>query len=409
MPRNKPNKTIKDVNILGKSISELKKTVEGSKSRTMVNENIIFDKNRKLPNMGEGNRFLIMRRKVRKAGDEESMQKVNPIMAGRLIRGVGSVIDMKLIRDGGLLIRAKNYKAANSIYQIVKIPGFEVEVAEYTQLNKSVGVIFDRSLVAATDDEILKELEPQKCTKVRRIQKTQQDGSKHDTGTFFLTFGTVKLPASITIGYSNIQLTPFVPNPTRCFKCQRFGHVSVSCKSTAKIYVNCGREDHVKEGEKCRNPAKCMNCDSSEHNSMARECPEFLYRKKIEEIKVHEQKSHVDATRLLDARDPMARPTKKPRTTFASTLRAAACTCGHTCGAAAAELREKRKHDQELVLESDEEALLKSKQTKAKKSKPDIAADEDDSMDEEESEEVQEKQKELEKWMKKQQKTVKKN
>lgn len=140
----------------------------------MVNENIIFDKNRKLPNMGEGNRFLIMRRKVRKAGDEESMQKVTPIMAGRLIRGVGSVIDMKLIRDGGLLIRAKNYKAANSIYQIVKIPGFEVEVAEYTQLNKSVGVIFDRSLVAATDDEIL----TTRAAEVHESQENPEDSTR---------------------------------------------------------------------------------------------------------------------------------------------------------------------------------------------------------------------------------------
>lgn len=328
----------------------------------MAQKNIVYDKNRQLPKTGEGNRFLIMRRKVQNPGDDATMQKVNPIMAGRLIRGTGTVIDMKLIRDGGLLIRAKDWKSANSIHQIVRIPGFEVEVSEYAQLNKSVGVIYDRSLVAATDEEIMKELEVKKCVKVKRVQKTMGDGSKHDTGTFFLTFGTVKLPKFVTIGYSNIEIKPFVPNPTRCFKCQRFGHVSSSCKSTKKICVNCGLEEHANEGEKCGNHAKCVNCESTEHNSMSRECPEFMYRKKIEDIKVHEQKSHIDATRLLDARDPMARPSKKPRQTFSSTLRGGTCNCA-CCSARGKENAEKRKQS-ELHFTSDEETIMQNNQKK---------------------------------------------
>lgn len=364
MPKKTKSKTLKDTKIVGKTLSELKKEIVDRKASEMAQNNIGFDRNIKLPASGEGNRFLVMRRKVEKDGDDATMQRVNPIMAGKLIRGVGGVIDMKLIRDGGLLIRAKNWKSANAICQIVRIPGFKVVVTEYAQLNKSVGVIYDRALIAATDDEILKELEPKKCIKVKRVQKTMPDGTKRDTGTFFLTFGTVTLPKFITIGYSNIQITAFVPNPTRCFKCQRFGHVSNSCKSEKKICVNCGMEEHVEEGEKCANRAKCVNCESTEHNSMSRDCPEFMYRKKIEDIKVHEEKSHVDATRLLDARDPLARPSKKQRQTYASTTRALTCKCC-TCGANPKTGGEKRSQT-ELLIESDEEVALRNIQQQKK-------------------------------------------
>lgn len=278
-----------------------------------------------------GMRFLIMRRKAKKEGDDITMFKVNPILVGRVVRGQGDIIEMKLIRDGGLLIKAKDYKTANNVFQLTGFPCFDVVVEEFTQLNKSIGVIHDRSLVAATDEEIMAELTKENCTKVRRISKTFADGVKRDTGTFFLTFGQIALPKAINIGYSHLQVTAFVPNPIRCFKCQKFGHVSSYCRSDDKICMNCGLKEHTQEGEKCKNPKKCVNCESTDHNSMARDCPEFLYRKKIEDIKVHEQKSHIEATRLLDSRDPMAKPSKVPRKTFATVTAGKKCNCPCAC------------------------------------------------------------------------------
>lgn len=342
--------------------------VEDNKNRKAANSNVEHDRQLKLPSLGEGSRFLVMRRTIDGKNDDLTMRKINPILAGRIIRGTGSVIDMKLIHDGGLLIKAKDYKSANSIFQITGFCGFKVNVSEYTQLNKSTGVIFDRSLTAATDEEIKEELAKHRCIRVKRVQKTLPDGSKVDTGTFFLTFGTVVLPKHISIGYSSFTMTPYVPNPTRCFKCQKFGHVSASCKAPNKLCVHCGKEDHVGEGQKCTNPAKCLNCDSSQHNSMSRDCPEFLYRKKIEEIKVNEQKSHFDATKLLNDRDPMAKPSKNPRSTFSSTLKAALCTCGCKCGAKAPE-NQKRKQVDDLQILSDEEILLRNKAKQPKKAK----------------------------------------
>ncbi|GFU65200.1 uncharacterized protein TNCV_2134051 [Trichonephila clavipes] len=39
-----------------------------------------------------------------------------------------------------------------------------------------------------------------------------------------------KLPTNIKAGFLNCKVRPYVPNPLRCFKCQRFGHSQTSCR-----------------------------------------------------------------------------------------------------------------------------------------------------------------------------------
>lgn len=282
--------------------------------------NLIYDRTKQLPNQSDGCRFLIMKKKKVNDVDDDSMKKVNPVMIARLLRGVGEIESMRIIHDGGLLIKTTNYKTANKIFQIARVPGHEVDVQEYTKLNKSVGVIFDRSLAYASDDDILDELKKWNIKSIKRVEKTNAQGEKYSTGTFFLTFNTVNLPASVTVGYMNHKLTPYVPNPTRCFKCQQYGHVSASCKSDVEICVQCGDEKHTTPTEKCEKPMKCANCSSSDHNSMSRDCPVFAYRKKIEEIRVNERKSFYEAKDLLDKRDPRANPAAKRKPTFSAMM-----------------------------------------------------------------------------------------
>lgn len=330
-PKTGAKKHVNKQNILVVTKEDLRTMTKSRENASAASSCISFNRNKRLENPQSGGRFLIMRKKVDKESDDTSMRKINPIMLARLLRGIGDIDTMKIIHDGGLLIKTKTYVTANSIFQIVGIPCHEVVVQEYTQLNKSMGVIFDRSLTSATDDDIMEELKKHHCIKVKRVSKTGKNGEKYDTGTFFITFGTIKLPSYITIGYTSHNLEPYIPNPTRCFKCQRFGHVSNACKAPEKICVNCGDIEHTTDGEKCSKAQKCVNCKSDSHNSMARECPEFTYRKKIEEIKVMEMKSHIEATRLLDARDPRANPANLHSPSFSSVVGRSGCACKCTC------------------------------------------------------------------------------
>ena len=83
------------------------------------------------------------------------------------------------------------------------------------------------------------------------------------TNTLFLTFGSPELPKEITVGYLKVKVSLFVPNPMRCFNCNKFGHTSQRCKVAAKC-TGCGKDKH--EGQ-CEGPKLCCNCNGPQASS----------------------------------------------------------------------------------------------------------------------------------------------
>ena len=63
------------------------------------------------------------------------------------------------------------------------------------------------------------------------------------TNTLFLTFSSPELPKEITVGYLKVKVALFVPNPMRCFNCNKFGHTSQRCKVAVKC-MGCGKDKH---------------------------------------------------------------------------------------------------------------------------------------------------------------------
>ena len=59
------------------------------------------------------------------------------------------------------------------------------------------------------------------------------------------------------MGLYNVKVSPYVPNPIRYLKCQKFGHGKGQCKGKLKCFKY-GEEDH--EGFDCKNNLKCSNC-----------------------------------------------------------------------------------------------------------------------------------------------------
>ena len=48
--------------------------------------------------------------------------------------------------------------------------------------------------------------------------------------TVLLHFDSCVAPEVVRLGYLNFETQLYIPNPLRCFKCNRFGHVSANCK-----------------------------------------------------------------------------------------------------------------------------------------------------------------------------------
>ena len=135
-------------------------------------------------------------------------------------------------------------------------------------------------------------------THIRRLT-TFRDGQRRDTDLLVLTFNTTSLPETLNIGWLRKDVRVFIPNPLRCYNCQRFGHGSSTCKYSARCF-RCGQAPHG-QGVQCTGTPICLSCDSSEHLVSSSQCPVWKEEKSICELKANSGMSYPEARRQVKA------------------------------------------------------------------------------------------------------------
>ncbi|KAM7307577.1 hypothetical protein ISCGN_011213 [Ixodes scapularis] len=120
---------------------------------------------------------------------------------------------------------------------------------------------------------------------------TKRDGVEVRTKHLILTFERHTLPALVKAGYLNCRVRPYVPNPQRCFRCQRFGHGARSCRGR-ETCAKCGSYDHV--ADVCEGSVACANCKGP-HTAYSRSCPLWRQEKEILTLRAKENLSYPEA------------------------------------------------------------------------------------------------------------------
>ena len=113
-----------------------------------------------------------------------------------------------------------------NLLKTTKLLGYlPVKVTPHRTLNSSKFGIKCEELDTMEEDEIKKELQPQGIIAVKRISIRYS--------VYVLTIKGQNIPKRINIGYLKKETRPYIPNPQRCFQCQKFGHTKNYCKSKA--------------------------------------------------------------------------------------------------------------------------------------------------------------------------------
>ncbi|GBN01581.1 hypothetical protein AVEN_244661-1 [Araneus ventricosus] len=97
-----------------------------------------------------------------------------------------------------------------------------------------------------------------------------------------------------------LSVRTYIPNPLRCFKCQRFGHSKTSCRGTLTC-ARCAEVGH--ESTDCTRTEKCVNC-KEEHTSFSRNCIAWKREKEIISTKIKKQISYPEARKLVNSQTP---------------------------------------------------------------------------------------------------------
>ncbi|GBN83511.1 hypothetical protein AVEN_266032-1 [Araneus ventricosus] len=212
---------------------------------------------------------------------------------------VGEVKSTKKLRSGDLLVEVESPKQAKQIAKLNSLSTIPVTVNPHATLNSSKGVISCGELLNESVEKVTEELSSQGVTHVRRIT-IRRDGQLLNTKHLILTFDSAKLPEHIKAGYMRLSVRTYIPNPLRCFKCQRFAHSKTSCRGTLTC-ARCAEVGH--ESTDCTRAEKCVNC-KGEHTSFSRNCSAWKQEKEIISTKIKKQISYQEAGKLIKSQTP---------------------------------------------------------------------------------------------------------
>ena len=234
---------------------------------------------------------------IQAAGEGELTK--NPFLTAKNIQGIaGEVTSVKRLRQGEILVHCATRSQASNLMKLKAFAGCPCTVLPHRSLNSSKGIIRDRErcLQSLSEDDLVHELADQGVTHVKRFT-TKRDSGIVKTNTYLITFSCASLPREIKAGYCNIRVEVFIPNPLRCYKCQRYGH-GVSRCTNGHICHRCGSDEH--EGFDCKEAPHCHNCKGA-HMASSKECPIWIREAEICKIKTTKNISFAEARKLFNA------------------------------------------------------------------------------------------------------------
>ena len=226
---------------------------------------------------------------IESTNKEKPITSLSPFVIEKQIEAtIGTPKSVKKLKNGTLLVETTRKTQTENLMKLKQFFNLPVEVTIHKTLNSSKGIIRDRNLKGESEENIKEDLETQGVTAVKRF-KVKKGHEYVETNTLLLTFNTVVPPKTVKIFYQIINVELYVPNPLRCFNCQKFGHHEDKCPVyPGSVCERCGMGDHDHHTNHCKNPTKCVNC-GGEHLSRSNECATWKKRKRNYEIESHEQ------------------------------------------------------------------------------------------------------------------------
>ncbi|GFT38375.1 uncharacterized protein TNCV_3064291 [Trichonephila clavipes] len=223
------------------------------------------------------------------------MTRKSPFAIQKSVQGIGGDPKaIKKLRSGDLLVETVSALQTKSFLLAKSFLDCPLTASPHKSLNSGRGVISEPDLLCTSDAEILEVFSYQGVVQVRRIT-LKKDAAIIPTKHTILTFNSPKLPTTIKASYFNCKIRPYIPNPLRCFKCQRFGHSQNSCRGQLTC-SRCATVGH--SSTDCTLEPKCINC-SQPHSSDSKLCSKWKTEKQIQEIKTNRNITYLETRKLI--------------------------------------------------------------------------------------------------------------
>lgn len=221
---------------------------------------------------------------IHSENETKSLAGLSPFLVAKALEQVvGKSYNARKLNSGDIQVEVQTKQQSTALFSLKSIGDTPVSVTVHRTLNTVKGVISAEELLPCSDSEMTEGLKEHGVIDAKRIVM-RREGKEIPTPHVILTFELHRLPSSIKAGYLSCPVRPYVPNPRRCFKCQRFGHGSQVCRGHA-VCAKCAETSHTSDS--CQNAAKCANCQGG-HAVYSRSCPRWQEEKQILRVKAEQ-------------------------------------------------------------------------------------------------------------------------
>ena len=232
-----------------------------------------------------------------KDDNRQSLDRVTVFAIGKSLKAqIGTLDTVKRLQRGDLLVQTNNKKYSEMLLGMTSLADVPVKVSPHRSLNSSKGVVRSRDLARCSKEEIISELKSQGVTDAVIIS-VKNGNERRVTNTVILSFSTPQPPQHVTAGYLRIPVAVYIPNPLRCYQCQKFGHGRLHCKGQ-QTCARCGETGH--DDTQCQKAEHCVNCDGN-HAASSKACPKWKLEQRVQQIRAEKNLSFIESRKLAVA------------------------------------------------------------------------------------------------------------
>ena len=236
-------------------------------------------------------------------GCETDITRVNPRRVQTDIRDIiGRTPNIQKVHNS-LRIKCQSDREKWQLINSSHLAGHRVKFTEpYWKISR-IGQVKPehRGIIFGVEEEISnEEMSSEIGTKAERVIK-RYGGQTRKTQQMILYFDG-ELPQYISYGYRRFKVSKFIPEPTRCFNCQRYGHKAKECSAKTTCPICAGRHSYedctVKDSYRHEGKAVCPNCRGP-HPASYKGCVKYQHAKEVVEIKTRKNISYAEAVKTI--------------------------------------------------------------------------------------------------------------
>ena len=117
-----------------------------------------------------------------------------------------------------------------------------------------------------------------------------------------------ELPTEVVLGWDSVPVRPYIPLPTRCYRCQAYGHQAWKCKAQEEVCSSCAGVGHSYRNCTSQTP-KCAGC-GGQHSANSQSCPKWMEQRQVRKITASGKFSYRDALLQVRSRSQSSAPAR---------------------------------------------------------------------------------------------------